>query len=131
MEPRKATLAERWNDARPTKTIVGWACAASIVGTMIVGFTWGGWVTAGTAEKMGVAVSEEAVAKRLAPLCVGRFNDDPKKAGKLKEFREVSNSWEKTDYIKKQGWATMPGEQEPVSSVAEECGKLLMKISPA
>ena len=30
------------------------------------------------------------------------------------------------DYVKKQGWATMPGEAEPASRVADECAKLLM-----
>jgi hypothetical protein len=109
---------------------VFWSCLATMVVTMIIGFTWGGWVTGGTALRMAEASGDEAVVKRLAPMCVFRFNEDPKKAGKLKELRDVS-TWEKTDYVKKQGWATMPGEQEPGSRVAEECGKLLMAITPA
>lgn len=127
---QKLSLGRRWSDARPTKTAVFWSCLASMVVTMIIGFTWGGWVTGGTALKMAEAVGEDAVAKRLAPMCVIRFNGDAKKDLKLKEFKEV-NTWEKTDYVKKQGWATMPGEQEPGSRVAEECGKLLMAIAPA
>ena len=128
--PRKLSLARRWSDARPTKTVVFWSCVATMVVTMIFGFTWGGWVTGGTAVKMAAVSGDDAVAKRLAPMCVVRFNADPKKDGKLKELREVS-TWEQTDYVKKQGWATMPGEQEPGSRVAEECGKLLMAIAPA
>lgn len=127
---QKLSLGRRWSDARPTKTAVFWSCVATMVVTMIIGFTWGGWVTGGTALKMAEASGEDAVAKRLAPMCVVRFNGDPKKDLKLKEFKEV-NTWEKTDYVKKQGWATMPGEQEPGSRVAEECGKLLMAIAPA
>jgi hypothetical protein len=98
--------------------------------TMIVGFTWGGWVTGGTALKMAEASGEDAVAKRLAPMCVVRFKEDPKKDARLKELKEVS-SYEKSDYVKKQGWATMPGEQEPGSRVADECSKLLMALTPA
>jgi hypothetical protein len=79
---------------------------------------------------MAEASGEDAVAKRLAPMCVVRFNEDPQKIGKLKELRDES-TWGKADYVKKQGWATMPGDQEPGNRVAEECGKLLMAIKPA
>ena len=127
---RKLSLARKWTAARPTKTVVFWSCVASIVVTVIVGFTWGGWVTGATALRMAEASGEDAVAKRLAPMCVVRFNQDPKKVDKLKELRAVS-TWEKTDYVKKQGWATMLGEQEPGNRVAEECGKLLLGITPA
>jgi hypothetical protein len=127
---QKLSLGRRWSDARPTKTAVFWSCLATMIVTMVIGFTWGGWVTGGTALKMAEVVGEDAVAKRLAPMCVARFNEDPKKVAKLKEFRAVS-TWEQTDYVKKQGWATMRGEQEPGSRVAEECGKLLMATTPA
>jgi hypothetical protein len=79
---------------------------------------------------MAEAVGEDAVAKRLAPMCVVSFNADPKKAAKLKELTELS-AWEKSEYVKKQGWATMPGEKEPSSKVAEDCGKLLTASKPA
>jgi len=52
----------------------------------------------------------------------------PRRVSKLKELKETS-TWAKTDYVIKQGWGTMPGEYEPESRVAEECGKLLMLIS--
>ena len=127
---QKLSLGRRWRDARPTKTAVFWSCVATMIATMIVGFTWGGWVSGGTALRMAEASGEDAVTKRLAPMCVVRFNDDPEKDGKLKELREA-NTWDKSDYVKKQGWATMPGEKEPASRVAEECGKLLMALTPA
>lgn len=129
-DSRTKSFGEKWSDARPTKTVVFWACLASMVATMIVGFTWGGWVTGGTAVRMAEAVGEDAVAKRLAPMCVVNFNADPKKAEKLKELTALS-AWEKSEYVKKQGWATMPGEKEPGSKVAEECGKLLTASKPA
>jgi len=40
-----------------------------------------------------------------------------------------AGTWEKAEYVKKQGWATMPGEREPDSKVADECVKLLLPIS--
>jgi hypothetical protein len=32
-------------------------------------------------------------------------------------------------HVKKQGWATMPGEKEPESRVADECAELLLLTS--
>jgi hypothetical protein len=122
--PRKPSMGERWSNARASKTVVFWSCAASIVVTMIVGFSWGGWVTSGTAQRNSDVKVEEAVAGRLTPFCVVQVNQDPKKAQKLKELKEIS-TWEQGEYVKKQGWATMPGEREPESSIAAACVKLI------
>jgi hypothetical protein len=125
---RKLSLGEKWSAARPTKTIVFWSWVASIVVTMIIGFTWGGWVTGGTARRMADVLGEDAVVKRLAPMCVLQFRQDVKKDQKLKGLKETG-TWEKTEFVKKQGWATMPGEREPDGKVADECVKLLLLIS--
>jgi len=124
----KPGLGQRWSEARPTKTIVFWSCVASAVVTMIFGFTWGGWVTGGTARSMAAVTGEDAVVKRLAPMCMVRFTQDPSKDQKLKEVKDT-DTWQRGDYVKKQGWATMPGEQEPDGRVADECVKLLMLTS--
>jgi hypothetical protein len=118
------SLRQRWSDSRPTKTAVFWSWLAAVVVTLIVGFTWGGWVTGGTARSMAQGMGDDAVLKRLTPICLVQFKHDPMKDQKLKEFKAV-NSWEQGDYVKKQGWATMPGEQEPDGKVADACAKLL------
>ncbi|HWN14891.1 MAG TPA: hypothetical protein VNU02_13565 [Candidatus Dormibacteraeota bacterium] len=124
----KASLGQRWSAARPTKTSVFWFGVAAAVATMIVGFTWGGWVTGGTARRLAEASGEEAVAKRMAPMCVVRFKADPDRSEKLKQLRAVS-AWEQGEFVKKQGWATMPGDKEPESRTADECVKLLLLVS--
>ena len=68
------------------------------------------------------------MVNRLAPICVVRFNQDPSKDLKLKEV-QATDTWQRGDYVKKQGWATMPGEKEPDGKVADECVKLLMLTS--
>jgi hypothetical protein len=130
MEPNKQNLSfgQKWSAARPTKTVVFWSCVASAVVTMIVGFSWGGWVTGSTARSMAAVNGEDAVVKRLAPICVVRFTQDPGKDLKLKEV-QATDTWQRGDYVKKQGWATMPGEAEPDGKVADECVKLLMLTS--
>jgi len=125
---RNVGFGQRWRDSRPTKTAVAWACVGSIVATMIVGFTWGGWVTGGTARAMAAGISEDAVVRRLAPMCVVRFKQDVQKVQKLKGLKDTT-SYEQADYVKKQGWATMPGEPEPDAKVADECVKLLISMS--
>jgi hypothetical protein len=124
-QDRKLSLGERWSQARPTKALVFWACAASVAATMIVGFTWGGWVTGSTAVRVAEARADEAVAQRLAPMCVMRAKADPASNMKMKELKDVS-SWGYGEFVQKQGWATMPGEKDPDRHVAEACAKLLM-----
>jgi hypothetical protein len=121
---RKVSFQERWQEFRPTKTVVGWSWVGTIVLTMIVGFGWGGWVTGGTAQQNATKMADDAVLKRLAPICVVQFDKDPNKVQKLKELKEAS-SYQVGEYVEKQGWATMPGETKPDSNVASECGRLL------
>ena len=128
MADMKPSLGQRWSAARPTKTVLFWSWVASIVVTMIIGFTWGGWVTGGTARQMAGVVGEDAVVKRLAPMCVVQFNQDGKKDQKLKGLK-ATGTWEQTEYVVKQGWATMPGEKKADNKVADECVKLLMLMS--
>ncbi len=77
---------------------------------------------------MANGLSESAVVRRLAPICVVRFKEDVKKDQKLKGLKETG-SYEQADYVKKQGWATMPGEPEPDAKVADECVKLLISMN--
>ena len=127
-QEKKVSYRQRWDKAQATKKVVFWAIIGAIVLTMIVGFNWGGWVTGSTAQKMGVAMAQDAVVQRLAPICVVQFNQDPEKAQKLIEFNAAKN-YQRDDYVKEQGWATMPGEDQPDSKVADACAKLLVEIN--
>jgi hypothetical protein len=128
MERKGPSIGQMWSQSRPSKTLLLWACVATMVATIVVGFSWGGWTTGGKARYAAEGMASDAVAKRLAPICVVRFKADPLRAEKLKELNEVS-SYGKGDYVKKQGWATMPGEEGPDSKVADECAKLLAQIT--
>jgi hypothetical protein len=122
------SLGQRWSEARPSKTVVFWACVASAALTMIVGFGWGGWVTGGTARTTAEAMAHDAVVKRLAPICVLQSGKDPAKTQKLVALKEES-VWQRGEYVSKQGWATMPGEQEADGRVAQACATLLLPTS--
>jgi len=94
--------------------------------TMIIGFSWGGWVSAGTARNMGEDMAETAVSERLTPICIGQFNLDPEKEAKLKILNN-KGAWQGDDYIMAQGWSTMPFEKEPDNRIADSCYAILMK----
>jgi len=123
-QEKKVSLGQKWDEARATKKVVFWFAVAVIILTMIVGFNWGGWVTGGTAQKM----TNDAVVQRLSSICVSQFNQDPQKDQKLSALKETS-SYQRDDYVKEQGWATMPGEEESDRKVADACAKQLMEIS--
>jgi hypothetical protein len=128
MDEQARSTKEMWMQSRPTKRLLLWACIGTMVVTIVIGFTWGGWTTGGKARFAAEAMASDAVAKRLAPICVVQSKADPLRVQKLKELNEVS-SYGRGDYVQKQGWATIAGEDGPNSRVAEECVKLLTPIS--
>jgi hypothetical protein len=85
-------------------------------------------VTGGTALSTAEQSAENAVIKRLAPNCVTQFGKVSGKEQQLKALKD-SDSWKRGEYIEKQGWATMPGEEEADRRVAEECARLLIPSS--
>ena len=129
MEKQKRTLKEWWSQARPTKAVAFWSWIASIVLTIVVGFAWGGWVTGANAGKMAETVTEAAVTERLGAICAHQFSQDPAQDQKLEELKKT-NKFDRRGYVQDQGWATMPGEEEPDGKVADECVRLLMLINP-
>ena len=62
------------------------------------------------------------------PRSVRAIGRDPAKAPKLVAMKDES-SWQRGEYVGKQGWATMPGEKEPDRKVAEACAMLLLPAS--
>ncbi len=101
----------------------------AIVGAIVlaaIGFSWGGWVTGGTAQEMAEEMAENAVVDRLAPICVTQFNYDSNSAQNFKELKEI-DSWKRSDFVEEQGWATMPGEKNPDNKVSNRCAEMLIQ----
>jgi len=104
-----------------------WGAIGGAIVLAIVGFAWGGWVTGGTAQEMAEERAENAVVGRLAPICVTQFNQDSQKDQKVKDLKK-EDSWNRGDYIAKQGWATMPGEKKADNNIAEKCAELIVQL---
>jgi hypothetical protein len=94
----------------------GWGLICGAVISMIIGFGWGGWSTAGKTE----AMATEAVLASQAAICVAQFMKQPNHQEKLKEFEKAS-SWERDKFIEKGGWDKMPGQEKADYNVSQAC----------
>lgn len=107
-----------------------WGAAVGAISLAIVGFSWGGWVTGGSAEKQAAASSVKAVDAALAPICVSQFEKGANVPASLKAFKELS-SYEQSEYVGKGGWAKMPGSAaaEPSYQLVTACAEALNKLA--
>ena len=94
------------------------------VALAVVGFSWGGWVTSGTAEAMADKRSKTAVVAALAPICVAQFQQESSFEIKLSELNETS-PYRRAAFIEEGGWATMPGSEESNRDVARACAEMI------
>jgi len=103
-----------------------WGMAGGAVALAIVGFTWGGWTTGGTAETTALLRVNDAVVGALAPVCVDKFRRAGDASAKLAEIKKI-DTWAQGDFVEKGGWAAVPGTSSPerVSAVAKACAALL------
>jgi hypothetical protein len=86
----------------------------------IVGFSWGGWMTAGTAQKMAADQSRLEVAAALVPICLEQSRQDPQVVETLAQLKDAER-FQRNDMLLKTGWATMPGSENPNRDVARAC----------
>jgi len=107
-----------------TRLLQGAAAGAAI--TMLVGFNWGGWSSAGTTQKLVENAQQASVVRVLAPICADKFQRSADAGAHLKALNET-DSWKRNEMIEKAGWTTFPGS-EPDRGVAEACLTLLNQV---
>jgi hypothetical protein len=104
-----------------------WGVVTGAVLTLIVIFSSGLAVTKGSAQEQAEQMTREAVVDKLATICVAKFKKDPKKDQKFNELKETP-TWERVDYLKKQGWAKMPGIKKHKYNVYYECADRIVAL---
>lgn len=119
-------MSQRFQDYRPSKTVLFWSCAGCIVATMIVGFSWGGWVTGGTAQEMAEDAVEQGRAQVAAAICVDNFMAATDARLQLTSLKETTSSWRQENFIEDGGWA-MINDQE-YDGAAELCAEKLIEM---
>jgi hypothetical protein len=100
--------------------VYGAACGA--IALAVVGFSWGGWVTGGTARTMAADQAKTDVVAALSLICVDQSKRDPQLVERVAAIKAAA-SWERSGIVSKNGWATMPGTTEANSQVAKDCAE--------
>jgi hypothetical protein len=112
-----------------TRLIQGMVIGA--VASMVIGFSWGGWVTGETANKLAAEQAGNAVVAVLTPLCVARFLQDGDAKANLAVLQKISGNWQQGQYLEKGGWATRPGATSPDYELARACAAKLIEAKAA
>ena len=89
---------------------------AGAIALAIVGFSWGGWVTGGSAADMARKQSLAATAPALTPYCLERSAADPNSVQLL-----AASSYNRKAIVEKAGWATPLGAEKPSTELAQAC----------
>jgi alpha/beta superfamily hydrolase len=90
----------------------------------VVGFSWGGWVTDGTASDRAMTMSRNDVVASMVPVCLDMARSDPARVDKLEMIRATA-TYQRRDALMTAGWATVPGTDAPNRDIAQACLKEL------
>jgi len=74
--------------------------AVGVITTLVVGFSWGGWVTGGTASSMAATAKTNGQMSVLVPLCVTQFIGTDGAVAKLK-LTQYGHDDVVRDFVKK------------------------------
>ena len=102
---RDLSLSQRFQQYRPSKTALFWACGGCVVLATIAGFSWGGWVTGGTAREMAADSASQARQELAAVVCVDRFMAAPNAGVQLTALKEITSSYGQSKFVEDGGWA--------------------------
>lgn len=107
-----------------------WSAIGGALAITIIGFSANWVMLTGSAHKLAEEQSESAVLSALTPICVAQFQAEP---GQMRETQiaamEKLSSWEQGEIVAKQGWATLPGSDEPNDDLAERCSERLLTLA--
>ena len=109
------SLSQRFQQYRPSKTALFWACAGSVIVATVVGFSWGGWTTGGSAQDMADKAAASARQELAAVVCVDRFMAAQDAGVQLTALQEITSSYAQSKFVEEGGWAIIV----PASSTAD------------
>lgn len=97
-----------------------YGAAIGAVAISVLGFSWGGWMTNGSANRMATDMSHDHVIAALVPVCLDMARSDLERGNKLATIREAS-TYKRRDAVMTAGWATVPGATTPDRDLAQAC----------
>ena len=102
--------ASAFNAAGQVATRLLQGIAIGAVASMVIGFSWGGWMTGGTANRLAAERADTAVVAALTPICVEKFLQNSDAKANLAVLQKISSNWEQGDYLQKGGWGDTAGD---------------------
>jgi hypothetical protein len=110
---QKRTLPQRFDDYQASKTVLFWACAGSVIAAIIVGFSWGGWMTGGGARELAEESASQARQELAAVVCVDRFMAAPDAGVQLTALQEMTSPRAQGKFVEDGGWAIIVPASTP------------------
>jgi hypothetical protein len=107
------SLSQRFQQYQPSKTALFWSCGGCVVLATIVGFTWGGWTTGGTAREMAEDSAAQARQELAAVVCVDRFMAAPDVGDQLTALKDIESSYAQSKFVEEGGWALIVPASTP------------------
>jgi hypothetical protein len=112
-----------------TRLLQGIAIGA--VASIVIGFSWGGWMTGSTANRLAADRVDTAVVAALTPVCVEKFLQNSDAQANLAAIKKIPSNSEQGEYVRKGGWATLPGATSTEYRLARECAEKLTQEKTA
>jgi hypothetical protein len=101
-----------------------WGAAVGAIAMAMVGFSYLGWTTAATSEKLAQDTASTAVIAALVPFCVVKAEADPNLATLVK-FQAEQSSYSRSDIVMKAGWTSFNGKTSDSDALARACAEKL------
>jgi hypothetical protein len=119
MQPhQKQSLSQRVQQYQASKTVLFWGCGGAAVLAIVVGFTWGGWVTGGSAQAMAEASAAQARQEMAAVVCVDRFMAASDVGVQLAALKEIASPHGRGKFVEEGGWAMILPASTPADRQA-------------
>jgi len=99
-----------------------WGAIGGAIAAMVIGFSWGGWVTGATAGQMETASAKAAVIQAFIPLCVAKAEQESEKLVALKK----ESKWKHDDFVVEAGWVDNVSDKYR-ADVARSCAVTLIE----
>ena len=126
MQKRERFSRLEWlKQYQASKTVLFWACAGSVIAATVVGFSWGGWVTGGSAQDMADKAAAQARQEVAAVVCVDRFMAAPDARVQLAALQEMTSSYTRGRFVQDGGWASMSASSTDDRKAAGLCAEEL------
>jgi hypothetical protein len=110
---QKRTLSQGFDDYQASKAVLFWACVGSALVATIVGFSWGGWVTGGSAREMAEKSAAQARQGLAAVVCVDRFMAAPDVGDQLTALKAITTPSAQGKFVEEGGWAILVPASSP------------------